>query len=166
LCLCLISSEYMHQQLRKEGRRNENEMQKILASNQRLKMVNSRFLYDIINLLLTETTFLFSFFFFGVLLLDNYFSYILVFFFLSGFTTKNRRSFHVYKTAKRAFRISKSFIAQISWLGDLLFHFMFVFHNYNTLTVFFFWGHVGARGGNIPRIQVFNSQIGRIRLYL
>ena len=79
LCLCLISSEYMHQQLRKEGRRNENEMQKILASNQRLKMVNSCFLYDIINLLLTETTFLFSFFFFGVLLLDNYFSYILVF---------------------------------------------------------------------------------------
>lgn len=54
-------------------------MQKILASNQRLKMVNSCFLYDIINLLLTETTFLFSFFFFGVLLLDNYFSYILVF---------------------------------------------------------------------------------------
>jgi hypothetical protein len=164
LCLCLISSEYMHQQLRKEGRRNENEMQKILASNQRLKMVNSRFLYDIINLLLTETTFLFSFSFLV------YYFWTIIFltfgFFLSGFTTKNRRSFHVYKTAKRAFRISKSFIAQISWLGDLLFHFMFVFHTYNTLTVFFFLGHVGARGGNIPRIQVFNSQIGRIRLYL
>ena len=47
---------------------------------------------------------------------------------------------------------------------------MFVFHNYNTLTIFFFFfffsGHVGARGGNIPRIQVFNNQIGRIRLFL
>lgn len=41
--------------------------------------------------------------------------------FMLGFTTKNRRSFHGYKTAKRAFRISKSFITQISWLGDLLF---------------------------------------------
>lgn len=57
MSMYLISSEYMHQQLRKEGRRNENEMQKLFASKERLKMVNSCFLYDIINLLLTQATF-------------------------------------------------------------------------------------------------------------
>jgi hypothetical protein len=108
MSMYLISSESMHQQLRKEGRRNENEMQKLFASNQRLKKVNSCFLYDVINLLLSETT---SFLFLFRCITSGQLFFLHFGSFMSGFTTKNRRSFHGYKTAKRAFRISKSFIA-------------------------------------------------------
>lgn len=78
MSMYLISLEYLHQQLRKEGRRNENEMQKLFASNQRLKMVNSRFLYDITNLLLSETTSFLFFFLFWCITSGQLFSYILV----------------------------------------------------------------------------------------
>lgn len=36
----------MHQQLKKEGRKNEHEMHKLLDSNQRLKKVNLYFFYN------------------------------------------------------------------------------------------------------------------------
>ena len=51
ISIYLISLEYLHQQLRKEKRKNAYEMQKLLASNQRLKMVKPCFLYDDISLL-------------------------------------------------------------------------------------------------------------------
>lgn len=51
MSIYLISLEYLHQQLRKEKRRDAHEMQKLLASNQRLKMVKPCFLYDDISLL-------------------------------------------------------------------------------------------------------------------
>ena len=51
ISIYLISLEYLHQQLRKEKRKNAYEMQKLLASNQRLKMVKPCFLYDNISLL-------------------------------------------------------------------------------------------------------------------
>ena len=51
MSIYLISLEYLHQQLRKEKRKNAYEMQKLLASNQRLKMVKPCFLYDDISLL-------------------------------------------------------------------------------------------------------------------
>jgi hypothetical protein len=52
--------------------------------------------------------------------MDNYFPIFGPF--MSGFTTKDRRSFCGHKTAKRAVRISKGLVTQISWLGDLLPH--------------------------------------------
>ena len=124
MSIYLISLEYLHQQLRKEKRKNAYEMQKLLASNQRLKMVKPCFLYDNISLL---------FFFWegggrgcgGVgegkwVPSGNLFSYLWSF--CAGLTTKDRRGICGHKTAKRADRISKGFVTQISWLGDLVLH--------------------------------------------
>lgn len=127
---------FVNCQLKKEGRRNEYEMHKLLALNQRQKMVSWSCLgwYGLPS---------------SREILPTFFYHVL------GFATRNRRSFYGYKTAKRAFRMSKGFLTWNFRLGDILHHAVHFFPpiDYNFLTSNLLYA--GAGNGNGPRIQVF-----------
>ena len=90
-------------QLKKEGRRNEYEMHKLLALNQRQKMVSwcsNHVLYKSYSDAVYPTSYMF----------------------IAGIAKEDRRSFLGYQKAKRTLGISKGFLTWNYGLGDLTCH--------------------------------------------
>lgn len=98
----LLMHILIHNQLKKEGRRNEYEMHKLLALNQRQKMVS---------------------WFTSVAAVVYFLLFIPLFYmFIAGIAKEDRRSFLGYKKAERTSGISKGFLTWNYGLGDLLGH--------------------------------------------